>query len=130
MESCTGSIEKTLYSHNYIFTYLSKQGGVRICEVLLYFKNDYKIKNKCIAIFLFYDGIGALNVFDTRLHHMAGSIFFIPKASVSVSALSQEDGRGEGIATEAAWEHVRSLYQSTSSTCLFGKNNIMVQPVS
>ena len=48
----------------------------------------------------------------------------------SASVVPQEDGRSEGIATEAAWEHVRSLYQSTSSTCLFGKNNIMVQPVS
>ena len=47
----------------------------------------------------------------------------------SLSPSICQDGRGEGIATEAAWDHVQSLYQSTSSTCLFGKNNIMVQPV-
>ncbi|XP_064404269.1 small G protein signaling modulator 1-like [Halichondria panicea] len=31
--------------------------------------------------------------------------------------------------TNKAWQHIQSLYQSNSSQCLFGKNNILVKPV-
>ena len=32
--------------------------------------------------------------------------------------------------TDKAWQHLQSLYQSNLSQCLFGKNNILVKPVS
>jgi hypothetical protein len=48
--------------------------------------------------------------------------------SVSVGKI-QQDGQSQ-TSTEEAWDHVKSLYQTTTATCLFGKNNIHVQPVS
>ena len=28
------------------------------------------------------------------------------------------------------WEHVQSLYQNPLASCLYGKNNVMMKPVS
>ena len=42
-----------------------------------------------------------------------------------------QDGQSQtGTSTEEAWDHVKSLYQTSAATCLFGKNNVHVQPVS
>lgn len=32
--------------------------------------------------------------------------------------------------TGEAWEHVQSLYQNPLASCLYGKNNVELQPVS
>ena len=58
--------------------------------------------------------------------------FGLPNYRVLSIAASkgQPEENGVAIATEQAWDHVQSLYQHSSSMCLFGKNNILVKPVS
>ena len=59
------------------------------------------------------------------------SLFIINDRVLSIAASKgQPEENGVAIATEQAWDHVQSLYQHSSSTCLFGKNNILVKPVS
>jgi len=48
--------------------------------------------------------------------------------SISVSKTQQDKDSQSHVGTEEAWDHVRSLYQGTGSTCLFGKNSIIVHP--
>lgn len=43
-------------------------------------------------------------------------------------SMSGQEGQYGPRATEEAWDHVRSLYQSSLQTCLFGKNHVLMQP--
>ena len=60
---------------------------------------------------------------------------FLPSSPHNYRVLSiaaskgQPEENGVAIATEQAWDHVQALYQHSHSTCLFGKNNILVKPV-
>ena len=60
-------------------------------------------------------------------HYTLLEIVLLFDCRVLTIAASNGDTAG---ASERAWGHVQSMYQSNNATCLFGKNNILVKPVS